>query len=210
MRNCAPLCIGVLAKWPQAGRAKTRLIPLLGPEGAAEAAMQLLLRTLRWIDDGPADIPAVLWTDGGQAADWQALLAGLKNPGRWTLLPQPAGHLGERMLLAMDHQLQRADGALLMGTDTPTLGWPHIRQVQDALRSHDAAFVPALDGGYVMVGMRRLCGSAFGPLDWGTAAVAGQTRRALQAAGCSQAWLAPEPDIDEPADWQRALDAGWI
>jgi rSAM/selenodomain-associated transferase 1 len=206
------ITLGVLAKWPAAGKAKTRLIPLLGADGAAQVAMQLLQRSLHWIDQCPPDVRAVLWTDGGEDAQWQGLIQKLSQPARWQIQPQPGGHLGERMQTAMSFQLRQSACAALMGTDTPTLGPAHVAALQQSLMTHDAAFVPAFDGGYVMVGMRNLarCVAAFGPLDWGTERVAEQTRSALQVAGASQMWLAPEPDLDEPADYEAAVRSGAI
>lgn len=202
--------VGVLAKWPAPGKAKTRLIPLLGEQGAADAAMRLLMRSLRWIDDCPEQVCAVLWTDGGLPDDWSALLSGLKNPRRWQCQVQPQGHLGVRMRTAMAFQLRQSACSLLMGTDTPTLCDGHVQSVCDALKQNDAVFIPALDGGYVMVGMRTLCEPAFSQLDWGTERVAEQTRVVLDEGGFSHTWLAPEPDLDEPADWEQAVRAGWI
>lgn len=207
------IVLGVFAKWPSPGRAKTRLIPLLGPQGAADAAMRLLTRSLQWIDGCPPEVHAVLWTDGGLGSDWQEVLSTLQHPGRWQLRPQAEGHLGERMKVAMQWQLDmhgRSTCSLIMGTDTPTLGCQHIESVCKGLQQNDAVFVPALDGGYVMVGMRRLCEPAFAALDWGTERVAQQTQSALAAGGFSQSWLAPEPDLDEPADWEKAVAEGWV
>ncbi len=100
--------------------------------------------------------------------------------------------------------------SLIMGTDTPTLGYQHVQSVCKELQTHDAVFVPALDGGYVMVGMGCVCEPAFGALAWGSSQVAEQTRAALDGGGFSHAWLKPEPDLDEPADWEAAVQAGWV
>lgn len=208
-----PVTLGVFAKWPAPGHAKTRLIPLLGAEGAARAAMALLKRSLHWIDECPGHVNAVLWTDGGIPSDWVALLSTLQTPSRWQVQTQVAGHLGVRMQAAMALQFaQMGDQghSLLMGTDTPTLGYAHVAVVCDGLQAHDAVFIPALDGGYVMVGMRRLCEPAFDALEWGSERVAQQTRWALDSSGFSQQWLGAEPDLDEPADYEAAVQAGWL
>ena len=202
--------LGVFAKWPEAGRAKTRMIPLLGEQGAARLAHQLLLKSLRWVDTCPAHISRVLWVDGGSQAQWSGVLSELEAGQRWQVLPQIQGHLGQRMQHAMAVQFEQSACSLLMGTDTPTLDTSHVQAVLEALADHDAAFIPALDGGYVMVGMRRLCESAFGSLDWGGAQVAEQTRTALTQRACTHAWLSPEPDLDLPEDYLQALAAGWI
>ncbi len=79
-----------------------------------------------------------------------------------------------------------------------------------ALRNNNNfAFVPAEDGGYVLiaaatnepVALRR----AFEGIDWGTEKVMTQTRERLRE--CGQTWqeLAPRWDIDRPEDYERLL-----
>ena len=202
--------LGIFAKWPEPGRAKTRMIPLLGEQGAAALARQLLVKSLQWVDTCPEDICPVLWVDGGTQVQWAELLASLKLVRQWQVLPQSQGHLGQRMQHAMQVQFEQSPFSMIMGTDTPTLGPTHVAALRSALANHDAAFIPALDGGYVMVAMARLCESAFAELDWGSEQVAEQTRSALTQTGCTHAWLPPEPDLDVAQDYEQALAAGWV
>jgi rSAM/selenodomain-associated transferase 1 len=202
--------LGIFAKWPEPGRAKTRMIPLLGEQGAAALARQLLVKSLQWVDACPDGIHPVLWVDGGSQAQWTELLVSLKLTRHWQVLPQSQGHLGQRMQHAMQVQFEQSPCSLIMGTDTPTLSPVHVDALLGELAQHDAAFIPALDGGYVMVGMARLCASAFGALDWGSERVAEQTKNVLNQSGCTHAWLPPEPDLDVAQDYEQALAAGWV
>jgi uncharacterized protein len=101
---------------------------------------------------------------------------------------------------------------LLIGTDAPALDAAVLQQAAAALLTHDAVFVPALDGGYALVGLARL-GAApprlFEGIAWSTAAVMAQTRQRLAELALHTALLPPLPDIDEPADL-RHLPPQWL
>ena len=75
-----------------------------------------------------------------------------------------------------------------------------MTQAREALRTHDAVFVPALDGGYALVALRRPAPALFEDIAWSTDTVMARTRERAAAAGLSLAELAPVADIDEPAD----------
>jgi glycosyltransferase A (GT-A) superfamily protein (DUF2064 family) len=98
---------------------------------------------------------------------------------------------------------------LLMGTDAPALDAALLRHAAVALQGRDAVFVPALDGGYALVGLRRPAPSLFAAIAWSTPQVMAQTRAALAAAGLRHAELPPVADIDEPPDLAR-LPPGWL
>ena len=72
----------------------------------------------------------------------------------------------------------------------------------------DAVFVPALDGGYALIGLRCAAPTLFSGMAWSTASVMADTRERLAAAGLSHIELPPVADIDEPADLVH-LPPGW-
>lgn len=131
----------VLAKQPEAGRVKTRLVPPLSHEQAAMVATAALTDTLRVVD---------------RTAARQRLLAFDAHPGRWLPIGwqscrQPAGSLDVRIAAAF-----RAAGrgpALLVGMDTPQVCSDHL-QAFDPER-YDACLGPASDGGYWAIGLRE-------------------------------------------------------
>jgi glycosyltransferase A (GT-A) superfamily protein (DUF2064 family) len=98
---------------------------------------------------------------------------------------------------------------LLIGTDAPSLDAAVLREASNALHEHDAVFVPALDGGYALVGQRRADPRWFSDMSWSHDRVMEQTRERLRAAGVRWAELAPVADIDEPADL-ALLPPGWL
>ena len=188
-------CITILAKAPVAGFAKTRLIPALGPEGAARVATQLLDHTVR--EAVAADLGEVRLL-GAPDATHPAFQA---HAARVHLGAQSGGDLGLRMHTALTEALAAHPLALLVGTDAPALDRELLRSAATALLRHDAVFVPALDGGYALIGLRgQSWPELFEGMTWSTARVMADTRARLQGLGLSWHELPAVSDIDEPAD----------
>jgi len=125
------------------------------------------------------------------------------------LAAQGPGDLGQRMHRAFARHLWRPGRALLIGTDAPALDAAMLRAAAQALQDHDLVFVPALDGGYALVGQRRADPRWFSGMTWSHPRVMADTRERLRAAGVRWAELPPVADIDEPADLAR-LPPGWL
>jgi uncharacterized protein len=188
----------VMAKAPEPGRAKTRLMPALGADGAARLAARLLEHAMRAARAaGFDDLVLACAPDTRHAA-----FAAQQVQGGVALVAQGEGDLGVRMRRAFEHGF--AAGAariVLIGTDIPALDAALLRQAAEALRAADAVFAPAADGGYGLIGLRRAApATLFDAIPWSTAAVMATTRERLAAARLSHVELALVHDIDEPAD----------
>ncbi len=197
----------VFAKAPVAGRAKTRLIPVLGPEGAARLQAALLEDALRRARAaGPAELQ--LWGTGDDP-EGQLPAAAARYGAR--LHEQCAGDLGVRMQDALARATADGAPALILGTDAPCLTPASIEQAGDSLTRHDAVLVPALDGGYVLLGLRRAPASLFTGIDWGTDRVLAATRARLRALDWQVDERAAAWDVDRPEDLERvrALGGCW-
>ncbi len=200
----------VFAKAPIAGYAKTRLIPALGVEGAARLAERMLGHTVRQaVAAGIGPVEVCCAPDASHPA-----FGSLAATFRVALTQQGSGDLGARMQRAFARRLAHGslpatDAVLLIGTDAPALDAAMLRRARDALASHDAAFVPALDGGYALVGLRRPAPGLFDGIAWSTATVMAQTRERIEALGLRCAELDAVADIDEPADLVHAPPA-WL
>lgn len=201
----APCPVIVMAKAPVTGQAKTRLLPALGASGAAALAERMLEHTLvqaRAAGLGPVELCCAPDTS-------HPAFARQRNTPGVMLTVQAAGDLGERMARAFDGPLLRAGRALMIGTDAPALDAQRLRAAAALLADHDAVFVPALDGGYALIGLTRAAAFLFADMAWSTAGVMAETRARLAAAGWRHAELPPVNDIDEPADL-RFLPPGWL
>ncbi|HOX68443.1 MAG TPA: TIGR04282 family arsenosugar biosynthesis glycosyltransferase [Burkholderiaceae bacterium] len=200
-----PCPVIVMAKAPEPGYAKTRLIPALGRAGAAALADRLLAHALeqaRVSALGPVDLCCA--PDASHPAFQRHAASPVTQ-----LSEQVDGDLGARMLHALERALTGHDRALLIGTDAPALDAQRLREAADALDMHDAVFVPAHDGGYALVGLRYPMAMLFDGMTWSTPRVMDDTRARLRAHGLRHAELPPVHDIDEAADLAH-LPAGWL
>lgn len=195
----------VFAKAPVAGRAKTRLVPALGPQGAAQLAQRMLVHAVEQAcaaDVGPVRVCAA--PDAAHPA-FARLAQGLGV----ALSAQVGEDLGARMDHALTQSLLTHACTLLIGTDAPALDAVVLRAARDALAVHDAVFVPTLDGGYALVGLRAPAPAVFDAMTWSTPQVMAETRHRLAALGLRHHELPALADIDEPADLVH-LPPGWI
>lgn len=190
--------IAIMAKAPVPGQTKTRLIPLLGEIGAARLQGWLIERAVSTAV--AADLgPVMLWCAGPlDHPEFQQPF----EAGKVLLHSQPEGDLGARMFAAAEGGGSPA-GVLVIGTDCPVLTPVLLRVASSALREHDAVIVPAEDGGYVLIGMRRPVPQLFAGIEWGTEHVMAQTRERLIDLGWS--WTEPVTlwDVDRPDDYER-------
>ena len=185
--------IGIFARAPVPGRAKTRLAASIGAVGAAQLARAMLLDTAdavardrRW--------RTVLFVEPGSAAAAVGALARIAEAR-----PQAAGSIGARMSAAAEALL--ADGfrpIVLVGSDIPALHAAHIHAALDALADADVVFGPAADGGYYLLGLHTIHADLFadGVIPWGAAGVLAASEAAADRAGLQRRRIRAERDMD--------------
>ena len=197
----ASAAIAIMAKAPVAGLSKTRLIPALGAGGAARAQRRFTLNTLHLAQQAALGEVTLHCAPDVQHGFFRAL----RRVFGTLCQTQPDGDLGARMQAACAHHfaLCPEQPLLLIGTDCAVLAPGHMQQAALALQQKDVVLVPAEDGGYVLIGMRRLVPEVFHGITWSTAEVLSQTRAQLKRAALTWQELPALWDVDEPADWQR-------
>ncbi|TNE94568.1 MAG: glycosyltransferase [Gammaproteobacteria bacterium] len=191
------------AKWPEEGRVKTRLIPALGSVGAMDAHVEL---TLAVLDNLCASgYPVQFWWDrelDTSPREADHIVRNLESAG----LEQRFQHgdtLGERMLAALEGSLESCSRAVVIGSDCPSVDPQYVRDAITRLGESDIVLGPSNDGGYVLIGARRVVGGMLDGIDWGTEQVMEQTLARLEESGLSVCLLEPRWDVDEPEDWAR-------
>lgn len=194
--------IAIFSKAPQAGLSKTRLIPALGPGGAARLQRRMTLETLRLaLKFSPGK--TTLWC----APDAQhRFFRALSQRCQLSLRSQNGNDIGERM-----HHAFVSHGAplLLVGSDCPALTLQHLEAAENALREGaEAVFIPAEDGGYVLLGLRQAQARLFEDIDWSSEQVMRQTRERLAELGLSWIELETLWDVDRPEDLARLEASG--
>lgn len=192
----------VFAKAPVPGYAKTRLIPVLGAQGAADLQARLIRRTVD-LAVASALAPVDLWISGESGLDcFDAYRCAIDG----TIQLQSGPDLGARMGHALGQTLQEAEFAVLIGTDCPPLGIVHLEHACAALTDGaDVVLGPAEDGGYVLIGLRRCNPGIFDGIAWGTSEVLRQTRERIRSLGWAAHELPVLWDVDVPADLERLM-----
>jgi rSAM/selenodomain-associated transferase 1 len=191
----------VFAKAPMPGRVKTRLVPVLGEQAAADLHRQLAERTL--VTALAAGLgPVELWCAPGTD---DAFFAACARRYGISLRAQGEGDLGMRMARALAHALMGGSPGLLVGSDCPVLTAEYLAEAAAALAGgNDAVFGPAEDGGYVLIGLaRKPSVQLFEDIAWGTATVMQETRARLSRLGWRWHELATLWDVDRPEDLLR-------
>lgn len=190
----------VFAKAPEAGRVKTRLLSVLSAQDAARLQEELTQDTLRRMTARPLCALQLHCSPGIEHPFFEAL------GERYSIdrYAQQGTDLGARMLAAARTQLQHYEWVILIGCDCPPLDLDTVEQVCVVMaEGADAVLVPAEDGGYVLLALRRAQPSLFQEIDWGSDRVLAQTRAALQRLGWCWRELPTLWDLDRPEDLAR-------
>lgn len=186
----------IYAKPPRMGLAKTRLANSLGsPTTARRIAMMTLARTMRAACGG--DWTPILYTAPDSAL--YESLGGLW-PAHLERRTQGHGDLTDRLSKGL-HDTPPGP-VLFIGADAPDLSPALIRRAITALRTHDAVFGPASDGGFWLFGLNKTARtpSPFAPVRWSGPHAMADVRANLRN-GARVAELPTLIDLDEAGDW---------
>ncbi|KQO58058.1 hypothetical protein ASF24_15565 [Methylobacterium sp. Leaf86] len=184
----------LFTRYPEPGKAKTRLIPALGPDGAAALHRRLTERTLASMR--ATGLPIEIRSTGaaeGAFLEWLGQDLDVVDQGE--------GDLGARLARAASRT-----PAILLGADTPALTANHLVALAHALASNPAAIGPAEDGGYWALGIARPMPFLFEDMPWSTDQVCAITLERLAERGFEAAILDTLSDLDRPEDLARFPD----
>lgn len=189
--------IVIYAKAPVAGFAKTRLIPELGPEGAAQLAERLLQHTLKQAIAANVGTVELCGTPDWADAAWQQV-----EPFAPSVIKtnQVDGDLGVRLVETAQRVVGSGKSLLVMGTDCPGLDAVRLRQGAEALSTANACLQPVADGGYGLLALNQFHPYIFENIPWSSKDVASETRQRIKELGWRLAELPLLHDIDEPED----------
>lgn len=195
--NTGPVSIAILAQAPIPGFAKARLIPAIGAHAAAVLQERLTGRTVATALAAGIG-PVTLCCEPDATHDtFLKMVARMKI----TLRPQPQGDLGARMLAAVAGS---AGPVLVIGTDCPALTEAHLRSAASALREgNDVVLIPAENGGYVLVGMRKAQPTLFSNIAWVKSTVLADMRARIVEQRLMLVERPPLWDVDTEIDLAR-------
>jgi len=199
--------IVVFTKAPLAGMVKTRLLDRLSAAQAAEVHRACLEDTMRLIETLPQCARWLFVTPGPSGAAAGSLPLPANAGDGWQRDVQRGAGLGARLEAAFAKLFRGgARKIVAIGTDTPWMPRTRIRLAFDWLDRFDVVLGPSLDGGYYLIGARRLVHETFRGIPWGSPNVLLATRRALERAGHTYRLLSVDFDLDRPEDLERAAE----
>ena len=190
----AEITLSIFARWPEPGKAKTRLIPGFGAEGAALIYTKLLAHTVEVAR--ASGIPFELRVTG---AEPEAFRASLGKDVR--VIEQGDGDLTDKLSRV-------TPPAIVIGSDCPGLTPQLLWAAHDTLASKEMVIGPARDGGYYLLGYNVDARFAFTDMPWSTDKVFEETLRRFVARGIRPAVLPELSDIDtaeDLEDWPEFL-----
>ena len=193
-----PHALLIFIKNPIPGKTKTRLAAQFGDDMALRMYARLLEHT-RQAAQAVAARRLLFYSDFIDFRDaWPA--------ASFHKHLQAPGDLGERMAAAFNTALVDADRALIIGSDCPGISADLLETAFTALDTHDLVIGPARDGGYYLLGMKRLYPALFEHMTWSTDTVYAQTRSRADQAQLKVEVLPVLSDVDYLEDW---LSYGW-
>lgn len=200
LHSSQSVAVFIMAKAPRPGAVKTRLGPVLSPEDAAEIARAFLLDKIEQLKTLERATPAIAHAPASERRLFEELAPGVD------LIPQEGEDLGARLANSFEQFLAKGyAGALAVDADTPTLPQAFLQRAVDLIRHPEVDLVlgPTEDGGYYLIGLRKLYRELFQEMTWSTAEVLPETIRRAETlglrVGCLPAWF----DIDTPDDLAR-------
>lgn len=194
----------IFAKAPVPGKVKTRLIPALGGEGAAQLAQAMLVTAIQEALAAAIGKPELCADPSPLRPVWTGLV-----PTGIDVSAQGKGDLGQRLARAARRGVAEVGAVILIGTDCPALNRHALREIARELASTDAVIYPARDGGYVALGLRKYDPSIFEGIAWSDNSVSPQTIDRVKALGWSLHVGPVFRDIDLPIDLAFGPDQ-WV
>ncbi len=188
----------IMTKIPLAGTVKTRLQKVLSPDECAALAAAFL-------QDAFAKAQTVCGNTMIAVSPFYESDK-LKNilHAAPLLIEQTGANLGERMFNAFEFAFENdSDAVVMIGTDSPTFPAEYIERAFELLKKTNAVLGETSDGGFYLIGLRRLEKRIFENVEWSSPNTFAQTKRNFMHLNFDLREIPAWYDVDEPADLRR-------
>ena len=220
--SCA---LAVMTKAPRAGEVKTRLVPPLTHDEAAQlnssflrdlaAAISAAIgetacsSSRRSLDDAAGGQAATeriargvgVYTPQGTEDAYENIL-----PEEFFLIAQRGHNFGDRLIFAAEDLFKVGFASVcLINSDSPTVPAENFSQAVELLQLPGDRIVlgPSDDGGYYLIGLKKLHREMFERIDWSTERVLDQTLQRAAQIGAEVKLLPAGYDADDWAKLER-------
>jgi uncharacterized protein len=199
----------IFAKAPIPGQVKTRLCPPLTPDEAATLHGSFVLDTLERTKAAVAKFKLPIERYLACAPSSTHVFFKIMEERQGVkLIDQVGDDLGGRMNQAFQTLFSQGyRQVVLIGTDVPTLPLDHVKLAIQALENHDLVLGPALDGGYYLIGLKRMAPELFADIPWSTDQVLKLTQKKAVTIGFKDSLIQPWRDVDTLADLEALIKA---
>ena len=188
----------IMAKAPLPGEVKTRLVPPLSPEEAAELSRCLLLDLVEGLKSFQRADLFIAFTPVEHAAFFSETAR-----GHFVCIPQRGRDLGERMKHIFEDLFSKGyRNIVVIGSDVPVFPPRFLQDAFAALENSDCRFTlgPSRDGGYYLIGMNRYVPDVFQGIPWSSSRVLSATVQQLSALGLAPYFIPTWCDVDTVED----------
>ena len=195
----------IFTRYPEPGKTKTRLISALGAEGAANLQSQMTKTTItkaKKLSNMMSLLIEVRFAGGNLQLMKNWLRADLEIDLKYQ--EQGTGDLGERIKRAFESAFnQRMKSVVIIGADCPSLTADIMLEAFAKLTESDVIIGPATDGGYYLIGLKKIIPELFEGINWGTSEVLSKTVAIAQDLNLAIDYLPELFDIDRPEDLEK-------
>ena len=199
------ICLIIFARFPLPGKVKTRLARDIGDELAAEFYRLCAEHVFRESAKLSGRVQRYLFYDDAHDSKEIQHWAGTQ----FNFVAQVGRDIGRRLehvfSTVFEHGSQKA---IVLATDVPGLSADIIDEAFRALDSFDVVLGPCPDGGYYLLGMKRLYKELFTDIPWSTNEVLNKTLNVMRKLGLTVRLLPALADIDTEEDlrhWHREI-----
>lgn len=189
----------IFVKNPEAGKVKTRLSKTVGRDKALAVYQKLLAYTRNVAS--PVEADKQVWYSRYIDVNDQW------DPKQYSKVIQQGKDLGERMKYAFAEAFRNGyKKVVIIGSDCAELSSGIIEQAFDSLGKQDVVIGPSVDGGYYLLGMKRLHPNLFEDIEWSTPVVLSKTLERVKQERLGLHLLPELNDVDDEADWNKVKE----
>lgn len=188
-----------MTKVPQAGEVKTRLQPFLTAQQSAEISICFLQDAEQKAKTVEQNLIIAF-----SPIEKKNLLIDILQT-KPILVEQKGANLGERMFHAFEFAFfHDSDAVIMIGTDSPTFPAEFIERAFIFLETKtDAVLGRTEDGGFYLIGLRKLDKKIFENVEWSSPKTFEQTKRNIENLNLSLSEIPVWYDVDTPEDLKK-------
>ena len=187
----------IIAKYPEKKTVKTRLKGSMSDDQRLNLYISLLNRAVTDLGDIP-NVDTFIAYAPREREDYFLKF-------NLNLIPLTEGNLGTRMFEAFENVFNLGyKKASLVGADIPDLSPAIILEAFNVLSENDIVYGPAKDGGYYLVGMRKLVREVFENVPWSSAETLEKSLEQVSNSGNTVGFTEMLSDIDKIEDVRNA------